>query len=361
MQLSRLKLWFVDSILHSCFRRILNTMTMTLKKQLQQKIDGKTKPLGALGHLETLALQIGSVQKTLNPQLKKPSIVVFAADHGLAKEGVSAYPPEVTHQMVHNFLKGGAAINVFCKHNGIALQIVDAGVNFDFDEHPELIKAKAAYGTQSVLSQKAMTAEQLDFCFEKGRKIANDLHAKGSNIIGFGEMGIGNTSSASLIMSSLLQKPVEACIGRGTGMTDEQLLHKTSLLKQVLDFHGTITDPISIMQSFGGFEIAQMCSAMIQAYKNNMIFLVDGFIATAAYAIAQAITPDIAENAIFCHVSDENGHRLFLNHLEKKPLLDLNLRLGEGTGCALAYPIIQSAVAFLNEMASFETAGISNK
>lgn len=334
---------------------------MTFKEQLQQKINLKTKPLGALGFLEALAFKIGSVQQTLKPQLKKPVVVVFAADHGLAKEGVSAYPPEVTHQMVYNFLSGGAAINVFCKNNGIALRIVDSGVNFDFGEHPELIGAKAAYGTASALSQKAMTSAQLDFCFEKGREITDAVFKSGSNIIGFGEMGIGNTSSASLVMASLLQKPIEECIGRGTGMNDEQLKHKATLLKQVLDFHGTITDPMSVMQTFGGFEIAQMCSAMIQAHKNNMVFLVDGFIATAAYAIAHALNTDVAENAIFCHVSDESGHRSFLNYLEQKALLDLNLRLGEGTGCALAYPLIQNAVAFLNEMASFETAGITNK
>ena len=334
---------------------------MTFKEQLQQKIDLKTKPLGALGYLEDLAFKIGSAQQTFNPQLRKPVIVVFAADHGMAKEGVSAYPPEVTFQMVHNFLNGGAAINIFCKHNGIALQIVDSGVNFDFEEHPQLISAKTAYGTLSALSQKAMTRDQLDFCFEKGREITDTLFKAGSNIIGFGEMGIGNTSSASLIMASLLQKPIEECIGRGTGMNDEQLHHKTTLLKQALDFHGTIKDPMSILQTFGGFEIAQMCSAMMQARKNNMIFLVDGFIATAAFAIGHALNADIAENAVFCHVSDESGHRSFLNYLGQKPLLDLNLRLGEGTGCALAYPLIQNAVAFLNEMASFDTAGISTK
>ena len=182
---------------------------MTFEQQIQQKIDLKTKPLGALGYLEQLAFKIAKIQNTLTPQLKYPTQIVFAADHGLAKDGVSAYPPEVTFQMVLNFLQGGAAINVFCKQNNIAIKIVDAGVNFDFEDHPELIKAKAGYGTKSALREKAMTKDQLDFCFTESAKVVNLAFEKGSNIIGFGEMGIGNTSSASLIMASLLQKPIE--------------------------------------------------------------------------------------------------------------------------------------------------------
>lgn len=334
---------------------------MTFEKQLQQKIDLKTKPLGALGFLEDLAFKIGNVQQTLKPKLKKPTMVVFAADHGLAKDGVSAYPPEVTFQMVMNFLQEGAAINVFCKQNNFEIKIVDAGVNFDFDEHPNLIKAKAAYGTKSTLNAEAMTTGQLDFCFSEAAKIVDQIHENGSNIIGFGEMGIGNTSSASLIMAMLTQKSIEECIGRGTGMNNEQLVHKTNVLKKVIDFHGSIIDPKTIMRTFGGFEIAQMCGAMLQAYRNNMLIMIDGFIATAAFAVAHALEPKINKNAIFSHVSDESGHRLFLESLGQRALLDLNLRVGEGTGCALAYPIIQAAVNFLNEMASFESAGISNK
>lgn len=334
---------------------------MTIEQQIQQKIDLKTKPLGALGYLEQLAFKIAKIQNTLTPQLNHPTQIVFAADHGLAQDGVSAYPPEVTFQMVMNFLQGGAAINVFCKQNNIAIKIVDAGVNFDFEDHPELIKAKAGYGTKSALREKAMTKEQLAFCFAESAKVVNLAFEKGSNIIGFGEMGIGNTSSASLIMASLLKKPIEECIGRGTGMNNEQLQHKTNILKQVIAFHGTITDPMEIMQTFGGFEVAQMCGAMLQAHKNNMLLMVDGFIATAAFAIAKEIEPTIIERAIFCHVSDESGHRAFLESMNQKALLDLNLRVGEGTGCAIAYPLIQSAVNFLNDMASFDTAGVSNK
>lgn len=332
----------------------------SFEARIQHKIDGKTKPLGALGFLETLALKIAKVQHTLTPELKAPSQIIFAADHGLAQDGVSAYPPEVTHQMVLNFLQGGAAINVFCKQHHIALKIVDAGVNFNFEDHEQLIHAKAGYGTKSTLREKAMTQQELDFCLEQGALLVNEEFAKGCNIIGFGEMGIGNTSAASLLMSALTQLPIDQCVGRGTGMNNDQLAQKTAVLKQVLAFHGTITDPLEILQTYGGFEIAQMCGAMCQAYKNNMLILVDGFIATAAFAIAQRLQPQCADNAIFCHESDEYGHRAFLETLGQKAILNLNLRLGEGTGCAIAYPIVQSAVAFLNEMASFESAGISN-
>ena len=334
---------------------------MTFEDQILQKINLKTKPLGALGYLEEIAFKIAKVQNTLNPQLTNPTQIVFAADHGLAQDGVSAYPPEVTHQMVLNFLQGGAAINVFCKHNNINLRIADAGVNFDFIDHPQLIKAKAGYGTQSSLRGKALSAEELQFCMDESAKIVNDVYEKGCNIIGFGEMGIGNTSAASLIMATLLKIPIETCIGRGTGMNDAQLQHKTNILKDVMAFHGNITEPLDILQTFGGFEVAQMCGAMLQAYKNNMLLMIDGFIATAAFAIAHKLEPFIMNNAIFCHVSDESGHKLFLDALNQKALLDLNLRVGEGTGCALAYPIIQNAVNFLNEMASFESAGVSNK
>lgn len=332
-----------------------------LKDQLQQKIDFKTKPIGALGTLEKLALQIGQVQNTISPTLRNPVIVVFAGDHGIAQEGVSAYPQEVTFQMVMNFLQGGAAINIFSKQNHINLKVVDAGVNFDFEKSDNLINAKIAKGTKSFLQQKAMTETQLQQCFEKGEQIVNVIGKDGSNIIGFGEMGIGNTSSATMLMSYLCNLPIEKCVGRGTGLNDAQLEKKITILKQAKSFHENIENPKEVLQTFGGFEIAQMCGAMLTAFENNMLILIDGFIASNAFLVAYKINPKIISNAIFCHLSDESGHQLLLNYLNVEPLLKLNMRLGEGTGCALAYPIILSAVSFLNSMASFESAGISNK
>ncbi len=332
-----------------------------LKEKLQHKIDFKTKPLGALGMLEKLALQIGIVQNSLSPILNNPTIVVFAGDHGVAKEGVSAYPQEVTFQMVSNFLNGGAAINVFCKQNNINLKIVNSGVNFDFETDKNLTDAKIANGTKSFLQAEAMTETQLQQCFTKGNEIISQVFENGCNVIGFGEMGIGNTSSAAMLMSKLCDLPLEKCVGRGTGLNDEQLENKIAILQQAQEFHGKIDDPKVVLRTFGGFEIAQMCGAMLAAFEKNILILVDGFIATSAFLVACNLQPAIKSNAIFCHLSDEFGHQNLLNYLEAEPLLKLNMRLGEGTGCAIAYPIIESAVTFLNNMASFESAAVSNK
>ena len=334
---------------------------MSIINKLQHKIDFKTKPIGALGVLEKIALQIGAIQNTLLPTLKNPTIVVFAADHGIANEGVSAYPQEVTFQMVMNFLQGGAAINVFSKQNNINLKIVNAGVNFNFEKNEKLINAKVGNGTNSFLNQKAMSITQLQQCLEKGKEIVDQIANTGCNIIGFGEMGIGNTSSATMLMSYLCDLPIEKCVGRGTGLNDIQLENKISILKKAQLFQGKIENPKEVLQTFGGFEIAQMCSAMLTAFENNMIIMVDGFIASSAFLVAYKIKPAISNNAIFCHLSDEYGHQNLLDYLKAEPLLKLNMRLGEGTGCAVAYPIIKSAVTFLNNMASFERAGVTNK
>lgn len=332
-----------------------------LSEALQYKIDNKTKPTGSLGVLENLAKQIGEVFQTLEPKIKEPTIVVFAADHGIAAHGVSAYPQDVTRQMVTNFLEGGAAINVFCKQNNIKLAIVDAGVNYDFPPNANLIAAKIAKGTQSFLHGPAMSVSELQQCFAKGEEIVNSIASVGSNCIGFGEMGIGNTSTASVLMSVLTGIPIEECIGKGTGVTDEKLVQKHRLLQKAIDEYQGSEEFEAQLAHFGGFEIMQMASAMLSAYQNNMLILVDGFICTVAFLIAFKKNPQLIKNAIFCHCSAEQAHLKLLDYLEAKAVLQLNLRLGEGTGCAIAFPIIESAVAFLNEMASFESAGVSNK
>ncbi len=353
---------FTPSLSKICFIvAIFKKKNMTFEEQLQNKIDLKTKPLGALGTLEKIAFQVAKAQNTLTPELRHPYMLVFAADHGLAKEGVSAYPAEVTYQMVMNFLGEGAAINVFCKQHNIDLKIVDSGVNFDFKDHTLLVKAKAGYGTKSSLQENALTKTQVEFCLVSGAKLIQQIAQEGCNIVGFGEMGIGNTSSASLIMSLLTKKPIAQCVGRGTGVNDTQLDHKKAVLEKVALKHKDATNPLDILQRVGGFEIAQICGAMLEAHNKGMIILVDGFIATSAYALAKSLVPSISDNAIFTHVSDESAHREFVDFLHGEPLLDLGLRLGEGTGCALSYPLVQSAVNFLNNMASFDSAGVSNK
>ena len=340
-----------------------------LSAVLQQRIDTKTKPLGALGRLEELALQIGLVQGTAHPQLHQPHIVVFAGDHGIAATGlVNPYPQAVTAQMVLNFIAGGAAINVFCRQHGIGLQIVDAGVNFDFGgalykPGGGLIHKKTGYGTRNYLEGEAMSREEAIQAMDAGRQVVADLAKAGCNCIGFGEMGIGNTSSASLIMSFVTGIPVEECCGRGTGADDRQLQIKKDTLRAVYDKHqpaiAASSDPETILRHVGGFEIAMMTGAYLQAAASKMIILVDGFITTAALLLAILADRTVKDNCIFSHTSGEQGHERMLQYLGAAPLLQLGMRLGEGTGAAMAFPLVQSAVSFLREMASFESAGVS--
>ncbi|SEA86773.1 nicotinate-nucleotide-dimethylbenzimidazole phosphoribosyltransferase /cob(II)yrinic acid a,c-diamide reductase [Pedobacter hartonius] len=330
-----------------------------ISAQLRAVIDCKTKPLGSLGMLEDLALQIGEVLGSLTPEIKDPQLIVFAADHGIAHHGVSAYPQEVTRQMVNNFLGGGAAINVFCRRHHISLKVVDAGVNYDFATNADLIVHKIAKGTQSFLYGPAMSADELELCLQKGAEVVSAVQAGGSNTVGFGEMGIGNTSSASVLMHMLCDLPLEGCVGKGTGVTGEQLQKKQEILQLAIDRYQGSYELKPLMAHFGGFEIMQIAGAILEARNRNMLILVDGFICTVAYLCAFKLNPAVKSNVIFCHESDEQGHRLLLAQLDATAVLKLNLRLGEGTGCALAFPLLQSAVDFLNDMASFESADVS--
>jgi len=329
---------------------------------LRHKINQKTKPLGALGDLEQIALQIGLIQNTATPELSKPTVLVFAGDHGIVNEGVSPYPQAVTAQMVLNFLSGGAAINVFAKQNGFALYVIDSGVNYDFEPHPLLIDAKVAKSTVSFLNQSAMTLDQCEQAINSGAEVVRKIISADSNILAFGEMGIGNTSSASCLMSVLCDLPIDKCVGRGTGLDDSGLAKKTQILQQAISKHGLGgADPLKVLATFGGFEIAMMVGAMLEAAQAKAILLIDGFIATSALLVAAKLQSNILDYCIFSHCSDESGHQYMLEQFNAKPLLNLGLRLGEGTGAVLAYPLVQAAVNFLNEMASFESAGVSEK
>ena len=331
-----------------------------LKLALQHKIDHKTKPIGALGRLEELALQIGLIQNTLSPQIKQPTMLVFAGDHGIAASGVSPYPQAVTAQMVLNFFNGGAAINVFAKQNNMTLRVVDAGVNHPFEAHPNLINAKIAHGAANFLHEAAMTSIQCEQALTLGTSLAKQEIDAGCNVLGFGEMGIGNTSSASCLMSVLCGLPIAQCVGRGTGLDDAGLAKKTEILSQALQHHALNgQDTMRALAIFGGFEIAMMAGAMLGAAEQKAVLLIDGFIATSALLVASKLQPNILQYCVFAHCSGEAGHRQLLDCLGAKPLLDLGLRLGEGTGAALVLPLLQAAVHFLNDMASFESAGVS--
>jgi nicotinate-nucleotide--dimethylbenzimidazole phosphoribosyltransferase len=317
--------------------------------------------LGSLGQLESLAIQIGLCLNTLTPDLNKPCIIVFAGDHGIVESGVSAYPQTVTAQMVANFLAGGAAISVFARQHQLELIIVDAGVNADLDSHSQLISAKIAKGTNNFLSRPAMTMEQCLKAMQAGATIVAQQHGQGCNCIGFGEMGIGNSSSAALIMHCLTAIPLVQCVGRGTGLNDVQFQNKLSQLQKALNRHADLSKPLEILATFGGFEIAMMAGAYLKAAELGMLILVDGFIASTALLVASKLYLSVLDYCVFSHVSSEQGHRALLNHFNAKTLLDLDLRLGEGSGIALAYPIVQSAVVFLNEMATFAEAGVDEE
>jgi len=329
-----------------------------LAQRLQHRLDQKTKPRGSLGRLESLALQIGLIQRSEAPVLHARQLVVFAADHGLAAHGVSAYPSDVTWQMVENFLGGGAAVSVLARQHGLALTVVDAGVKHDFAPRMGLVDRKIAPGTASALDGPAMTATQCAQAVTAGVEFVRDLPG---NVLLLGEMGIANTSSAALLFARLAGVDIAECVGRGTGLDDAGLAHKLDVLRRVLQRHIAATRPLDVLAAFGGFEIAMMAGAALQAASERRVIVVDGFICGAALLVAAQLVPAVLDYCVFAHRSDEAGHARLLAHLHATPLLDLGLRLGEGSGAALAWPLVDSAVRLLNQMASFESAGVSDR
>jgi len=328
---------------------------------LRARIDAKTKPLGALGRLEELALRLGLMQATTAPALHGGTVLVFAGDHGLTAEGVSPFPSAVTVQMVHNFLAGGAAINVFARQHGLALKVVDAGVASVLPAHAALVAAKVRAGTRNALHEAALTADEVDLCLRRGSEIVHALADAGTNAVLFGEMGIGNTSAASLLMSALLDLPVSDCTGRGAGHDDAGLARKAATLAGVRARHVGVRGPREALAAFGGCEIAMMTGAMLAAAERRMVIVNDGFIVTAALLCAARIEPRVLDYAVCAHGSAEQAHGRLLAALGMRPLLDLGLRLGEGTGAALAWPLLVAACGFLREMATFESAGVSER
>ncbi|MEC4724947.1 nicotinate-nucleotide--dimethylbenzimidazole phosphoribosyltransferase [Shewanella sp. D64] len=327
--------------------------------EIQNKIDNKTKPLGALGELENLAKQIARVLGKDKPQIVNPKLLIFAADHGIAAFGVSIAPSEVTAQMVMNFINGGAAINVFCRQVGFELEVIDCGILQPLEGVEGIIKQRLGAGTAAIHLQAAMSLEEVKQGFEMVRARVEHHHQQGCNLIALGEMGIGNTSSAAAIMATIMEMESIDCVGRGTGVDTETLQRKQMLVEQALRRHEPeLTDPYNILACLGGFEIVQMTGAMLAAAERKMLVVIDGFIATAAALVAVKINPNVRDYMIFGHQSDERGHCLMMEHLHARPLLKLDMRLGEGTGAALSLPLIQAAAAFYNEMASFNDAGI---
>lgn len=330
-----------------------------LRPSIIDKINNLTKPKGSLGRLEEIALQIALIQQTLTPALHKPQNIIFAADHGIVDEGVSLSPKEVTWQQLSNFLHGGAGVNFLCRQHGFELKIVDAGVDYDLPYEKGIIDMKVRRSTRNYLYEAAMTQEEMELCIERGAEVVRRCHEEGSNVLSFGEMGIGNTSSSSLWMTYFTGIPLEQCVGAGSGLNQQGIRHKYEVLKRSMENYNGDGSATDIIRYFGGLEMVMAVGAMLQAVELKMLILVDGFIMTNCMLAAMQLCPAVKDYAIFGHCGDESGHKLILEYMQAKPLINLGLRLGEGTGAICAYPLVDSAVRMINEMDNFAHASIT--
>jgi nicotinate-nucleotide--dimethylbenzimidazole phosphoribosyltransferase len=328
-------------------------------------LDVLTKPLGSLGRLEDFAAQMVSIRQQEYAGALRKAVYIFAADHGVTAEGVSAYPSEVTRQMVLNFLAHGAAINVLAKLHGVEMNVVDVGVDADFDQIAGLLHRKVRRGTRNMMREPAMSSDELTEALGVGLNLADDSKARGHNLVAVGEMGIGNTTAASAITSLITGKPVEFTTGKGTGLNPDALQHKRRIIEAVLQkYFGeakghTFPDPVDVLRMVGGLEIAAMTGFILGSARHGVAVVLDGFISTAAAAVAFALVPQVRGYLFAGHQSEEPGHLALLDYLELKPILAFNMRLGEGTGAVLAMPILESAMCLYNQMATFESAGVS--
>ena len=340
----------------------IEPVSSALQKKAQSRLDSLTKPLGSLGKLEELAKRYVSIRNNELASIKKISTVVFVADHGVTEEGISAYPSEVTPQMVFNFLNQGAAVNVLANHINAEVTIVDIGVKFNFKDHPDLLHRKISAGTKNFTREPSMTRSQAELAISTGIQIAEESAKNGVDILTTGEMGIGNTTSSSAIYSILGNTPVEAVTGRGTGIDDLTLQKKISVITKAIQLHQPdADDPMDILAKVGGFEIGGIAGLILGAAAQKIPVVADGFISGAGALLAFKMNPTVKDFVFPSHRSSEPGHKIFFDQLGYPPLLDLNMRLGEGTGALLAVNLIESAVKIYNEMATFQSAGVSTQ
>ena len=334
-----------------------------IRQAIIDKIDNLNKPTGSLGRLEELALQVCLIEQTLHPTLHNPCHLLFGADHGIEREGVSLSPREITWQQMINFAHGGGGVNMFGRQHGFKLRLIDVGVDYDLSMHPEIITRKIANGTANFLYGPAMTVEQYQQALNIGAEMADNCFDDGSDIICIGEMGIANTSPSSIWMSLFGNIPLDECVGAGAGLDNEGIRHKYEVLRQAVDnFKSSALDCSNaeeIIRYFGGFEMVATIGAMLRAAECHLIIMVDGFIMTACALAASRLYPDIVDYMVFGHSGDEGGHARMLSLLDAKPLLTLGLRLGEGTGALCSFPIIDSAVRMITEMNNFQNANIT--
>ncbi len=327
--------------------------------KLKHKIDNLTKPKGSLGRLEELAIKIGTIQQTLSPKLKNPCNVLFAGDHGILEEGVSVSPKEVTWQQMSHFSHGGAGINFLCNQHRFKLVLVDAGVDYDIPSGCGIIDKKVRRGTRNFLYEAAITPEEWNLCIKRGAEVVEDVHDTGCNVISFGEMGSGNTSPSSVWMHILTNIPLCQCIGAGAGLSNNGVSHKLKILSRSLDNYNGTDCVEEKLRWFGGYEMAMATGGMLKAAELGMVIIIDGFIMTACIAAASHFYPHVMDYCVFGHCGDESGHKLFLDALKQKAILNLDLRLGEGSGAVCSYPILVSAVNMINEMDSFDAVGVT--
>lgn len=340
----------------------IETTDGRLRPEIQAKIDNLNKPKGSLGRLEELAMQICLIQQTLSPKLSHPCHLLLGGDHGIEREGVSVSPREVTWQQMVNFTHGGGGVNLFCRQHGFKLRIVDVGVDYDLSSVPGIINRKIARGTKNFLYEPAMTEEEFNRAMQAGIDLANDCIAEGCTVLSIGEMGIGNTSPSSIWMHLFGNIPLDECIGAGAGLDTPGIRHKYEVLKKAVDkWHCSkpTADSQQLIAYFGGFEMVAAIGAMLRAAEQHLIVLIDGFIMTACALAAIRLYPASQDYMIFTHCGDESGHRKMLDIVQARPLLNLGLRLGEGTGALCAYPIVDSAVRMMNEMNNFKDAEIT--
>jgi nicotinate-nucleotide--dimethylbenzimidazole phosphoribosyltransferase len=334
-------------------------MNGPLAAAARHAIDDKTKPLGSLGELETWAVQLAEIQGTLTPRIDRARVIVFGADHGVAHEGVSAYPPQVTAEMMRTFARGGAAINVLTRANGLEIEVIDVGVDADLTALPGVTHAAVRRGSRNMLHEPAMTDAERDQAMTVGRDAVRRAAADGVRAVGLGEMGIGNTTAAAAVLSALTGAPPAETVGRGTGVDDTRLAHKRLVVARALTCHAAYTEPLAALGALGGLELAAIAGAALEAPHHGIAVVADGFISTVATLAAVRIDPSIRPFVFCSHQSAEAGHALALSALGARPMLDLSLRLGEGTGAALAIPLLRSAAAVLSDMATFADAGVS--
>lgn len=330
-----------------------------IEKDLLEKIDFLTKPKGSLGKLETLATRVGLIQQTLTPRLSKPHNILFAADHGIIEEGVTVSPKEVTWQQLSHFSHGGAGINFLCDQHGFKLVLVDAGVDYDIPAGRGIIDCKIRKSTRNFLHGPAMTREEMETAIERGSRVVDKVFCEGCNVVSFGEMGSGNTSSSSMWMHAFTGIPLADCIGAGAGLDKPGVSHKLDVLTRAWENYSGDGSPESYIEWFGGYEMVMAVGGMLRAAELGMIILVDGFIMTACILAASKLYPEVLDYAIFGHQGDESGHKLMLQAMNADPILHLDLRLGEGSGAVCAYPILDSAVRMINEMDNFQSVGVT--